>query len=138
MPRNSLCPLCNSPLDPDLVAIQPKLEDHIARILGEENPGWEPENGACPECVHSAVEKAIEARSLTSLRAELLTPFPVYARDEKRLLTTPRRVHANPNFAGRGVTVAFLDSGFYPHPDLIRPKNRILCYVHATGRAPGR
>jgi serine protease AprX len=136
MPRNSLCPLCLSPLDPDLVGIQPKLEDHIVRILREENPGWEPEDGACPECVHNAVEKAIEARSLTSLRAELLTPFPVYSRDEKRLLTTPLRVHANPNFAGRGITVAFLDSGFYPHPDLVRPKNRILCYVDATGRAP--
>ncbi|MEO5886757.1 MAG: S8 family serine peptidase, partial [Anaerolineales bacterium] len=78
----------------------------------------------------------MEARSLTSLQAELLTPFPVYSRNEKQLLTTPVRVHANLNFAGRGVTVAFIDSGFYPHPDLIRPKNRILCYVDATGRVP--
>jgi serine protease AprX len=38
------------------------------------------------------------------------------------------------NFAGRGVTVAFLDSGFYPHPDLVKPRDRILCYVDATAR----
>lgn len=131
-----LCPLCGRPLDPQLLAIQPKIEDHIARILHETNPGWKPEDGVCPECVHNTVEKAIEARSLTSLQAELLTPFPVYSQNEKRLLTTPVRVHANLNFAGRGVTVAFLDSGFYPHPDLVKPRNRILRYVDATGRVP--
>ena len=130
------CPLCHRSLDPDLLAIQPKLEDHIARILRETNPGWKPEDGVCPECVQEAVEKAIEARSPTSLQAELLTPFPVYSRDEKQLLSTPPRVYANSIFSGRGITIAFLDSGFYPHPDLVRPKNRILCYVDATGRAP--
>src|SRR5687768_4903829 len=136
MDTSLLCPLCRRPLDPDLLAIQPKIEDHIARILCELHPEWNPEDGACPDCVHEAVEKAIEVRSVTSLQAELLTPFPVYSRDEKELLTTPLRVHANPNFAGRGVTIAFLDSGFYPHPDLVKPKNRILCYVDATGRVP--
>jgi serine protease AprX len=136
MDRTVLCPICHSPLDPNLLAIQPKLEDHIADILREDNHDWKQGDGVCPECVHDAVERAIEARSLTSLQAELLTPFPVYSRDEKQLLTTPVRVHANPNFTGLGVTVAFLDSGFYPHPDLTRPKNRILCYVDATARIP--
>jgi serine protease AprX len=27
---------------------------------------------------------------------------------------------------GKGVTVAFIDSGVYPHPDLVRPRNRII------------
>lgn len=27
---------------------------------------------------------------------------------------------------GKGVTAAFIDSGVYPHPDLIKPRNRIL------------
>ena len=136
MNRTDICPLCHRPIDPVLFVIQPKLEDHIARILRENNPNWKRKDGACRECVHSAVEKAIEARSPTSLHAELLTPFPVYSRDEKQLLPTPIRVQANPNFTGRGVTVAFLDSGFYPHPDLVRPKNRILCYVDATRQTP--
>jgi serine protease AprX len=26
---------------------------------------------------------------------------------------------------GKGITVAFIDSGVYPHPDLVRPRNRI-------------
>jgi serine protease AprX len=136
MDRTVLCPICHSSLDPNLLAIQPKLEDHIAGILRDDNHDWKQDDGVCLECVNEAVEKAIDSRSLTSLQAELLTPFPVYSRDEKKLLTTPVRVHANPNFAGRGVTVAFLDSGFYPHPDLIKPKDRILCYVDATARVP--
>src|SRR6185503_3825050 len=136
MDRTVLCPICHRSLDPNLLAIQPKLEDHIAGILREDNHDWKQDDGVCLECVNDAVEKAIDARSLTSLQAELLTPFPVYSREEQKLLTTPVRVHANPNFAGRGVTVAFLDSGFYPHPDLVKRKYCILCYVDTTGRVP--
>ncbi|MBI1802628.1 MAG: S8 family serine peptidase, partial [Chloroflexi bacterium] len=46
------------------------------------------------------------------------------------------RVHANPRYTGRGLTAAFLDSGFDPHPDLTRPANRIKGYVDATGAEP--
>lgn len=136
MDRSSPCPICHRPRDQAWLAIQPKIEDHITCILSEDHPGWKPQDGACPECVQVAVEKAIQMRSVTSLQAELFTPFPVYSRHEQKLLTTPVRVHANTNFSGRGVTIAFLDSGFYPHPDLSRPKNRILCYLDATGRVP--
>lgn len=47
-------------------------------------------------------------------------------------IPTPQRVRANPRYAGRGITIAFLDSGFYPHPDLTRPRNRILAHMDAT------
>src|SRR4030095_6265798 len=136
MDRTTLCPICQQPIDQTLLAIQSKIDDYISLILKEDHPGWRPEDGVCRECVHTAVERAMEARSVTSLQAELLTPFPVYSRDEQKLLTTPARVHANANFTGHGITIAFLDSGFYPHPDLIRPKNRIVCYVDATSRVP--
>lgn len=32
-------------------------------------------------------------------------------------------------YAGEGVTVAILDSGIYPHPDLVQPTNRILAFL---------
>jgi serine protease AprX len=131
-----LCPLCRQPLDPALLKFQSHLEPHLVRRLRESQPGWERADGVCPECVRRAVEKAREARSPTSLQQELATPFPVYSPDEQTLLPTPVRVHANPYFTGRGVAVAFLDSGFYPHPDLVRPRNRVLCYVDATGSTP--
>jgi serine protease AprX len=43
-------------------------------------------------------------------------------------LPTPLRMDADARFTGRGVTIAFLDSGFYAHSDLLEPVNRILAY----------
>jgi|CXWL01.1.fsa_nt_gi serine protease AprX len=34
------------------------------------------------------------------------------------VIPTSEKLNADPTFTGRGVTIAFLDSGFYPHPDL--------------------
>jgi len=48
------------------------------------------------------------------------------------ILPTPLRLGADDRFRGRGVTIAFLDSGFYAHPDLVEPRNRILRYVDVT------
>ena len=35
---------------------------------------------------------------------------------------------ADERFTGRGITIAFLDSGFYAHKDLTEPTNRIVAY----------
>jgi serine protease AprX len=43
-------------------------------------------------------------------------------------LPTPLRMDADERYTGRGVTIAFLDSGFYAHSDLLEPVNRILAY----------
>src|SRR5436309_11557965 len=44
------------------------------------------------------------------------------------VLSTPLRMDADERFTGRGVTIAFLDSGFYAHPDLTKPYDRIVAY----------
>jgi serine protease AprX len=44
------------------------------------------------------------------------------------VLPTPLRMNADERFTGRGVTIAFLDSGFYAHDDLTTPENRIVAY----------
>lgn len=44
------------------------------------------------------------------------------------VLPTPLRLNADDRFSGRGVTIAFLDSGFYAHDDLTQPENRIAAY----------
>ena len=46
----------------------------------------------------------------------------------EQALPVPVRMDADERFTGRGVTIAFLDSGFYAHKDLIEPDNRILAY----------
>ncbi len=44
------------------------------------------------------------------------------------ILPISERLGADERYSGRGVTIAFLDSGFYAHPDLITPRNRIVAY----------
>ena len=46
----------------------------------------------------------------------------------EQALPVPVRMDADERYTGRDVTVAFLDSGFYAHKDLIEPDNRILAY----------
>jgi serine protease AprX len=43
-------------------------------------------------------------------------------------LPVPVRMDADERYTGRGVTIAFLDSGFYAHKDLSEPVNRIVAY----------
>jgi serine protease AprX len=55
---------------------------------------------------------------------------PLFAERKYRIIPTPLRLDVDQNYTGRGLTIAFLDSGFYLHPDLIKPQNRVLEYVN--------
>ena len=59
-----------------------------------------------------------------------------HAPNQFGVMSTPVRLNANPNYTGTGVTVAFLDSGFYPHPDLVMPRNRIIAYHDIARERP--
>jgi serine protease AprX len=62
-----------------------------------------------------------------------------HAQNRFAVIPTPARLDADPDFAGRGVTIAFLDSGFYPHPDLTEPRDRIKAFFDIAGEetSPG-
>lgn len=49
-------------------------------------------------------------------------------KDGSYILSTPLRLDSDERYTGKNVTIAFLDSGFYPHKDLTEPANRILAY----------
>lgn len=53
-------------------------------------------------------------------------------KDGSFVLSTPLRLDADERFTGKNVTIAFLDSGFYPHKDLTEPANRILAYQNMS------
>jgi serine protease AprX len=53
-----------------------------------------------------------------------------------QVYSLPERLEASFKYKGRGVCVGFVDSGFYPHPDLMRPKRRIKAYADATRESP--
>jgi serine protease AprX len=48
------------------------------------------------------------------------------------ILPTGLRLGASTRYRGRGVTVAFLDAGFFAHPDLVTPRDRIRDYIDVT------
>ncbi len=56
--------------------------------------------------------------------------------EKDRLLPIPRRVGLKGPYRGRGVGIAYIDSGFHPHPDLTWP-NRIAVYRDFTAAGPG-
>ncbi|HYG79476.1 MAG TPA: S8 family serine peptidase, partial [Pyrinomonadaceae bacterium] len=55
----------------------------------------------------------------------------------RQVLPTWLRLGADERFTGRGVTIAFLDSGFYAHPDLTTPHSRILAYHNIVPKGTG-
>jgi serine protease AprX len=75
----------------------------------------------CPRCIE------LFARAERQLKLDA-----VVFEQGGRVLPTPLRLDADDRFTGRGVTMAFLDSGFYAHPDLTTPEKRILAYHDIT------
>lgn len=55
--------------------------------------------------------------------------YPVYPHASHGLLTTAERMNALPDYTGRGVVIAFLDAGFYEHPDIA---GRVAAHVDCT------
>ncbi len=75
----------------------------------------------CPDCALDAAEILRQQRSDSSL-AETFDPpvsFPYYHAAEPHVRPQTRRLPDYPAFDGSGVTIAFLDSGYFPHPDLL-------------------
>jgi serine protease AprX len=62
--------------------------------------------------------------------------FPIYTEKDYEVIPTPLRLNADMRYTGKGVTIAFVDSGFYPHPDITQPVNRVLAYVNMA--EPGK
>jgi serine protease AprX len=121
-----LCPVCRREVPPEQLWGGETLSPDV-RAVGEANaPGWRPDHGLCAEC----------ERRFASAAAYLHE----HGRDPRSgvILPTPVRLGALDRFRGRGVTIAFLDAGFFAHPDLVQPHDRIARYVDVTGRRPRR
>jgi hypothetical protein len=112
----SLCPLC-SRAESGLV-FQLSVAD--AALLQANLPGWEPSAGVCPRCLEL----------FRNAKQRLAANPAIFSDGAYRILPTPLRMGADERFTGRGVTLALLDSGFYFHPDLTQPHNRIKRYVN--------
>jgi serine protease AprX len=88
------------------------------KALLKGNAGAARESGqVCTNCIEL----------FTRARAQIDSHHLVFEQTD-HVLPTPLRMSADERFTGRGVTIAFLDSGFYSHDDLAKPENRIVAY----------
>jgi serine protease AprX len=95
-------------------------------------PYWDREDGACPACVQQNLLQTLLTKGDAALHEAIQTAWPLDAEAAFGVLPTRLRLHADPRFSGKGVTIALVDAGFYPHPDLVQPRNRIRAWADAT------
>jgi serine protease AprX len=114
-PRPGVCPVCDRAVQGELFSITALPESLQSIILP--NAATANAGEVCSRCVElfERAHRQIESHATIFEQNDFVLP-------------TPLRMDADERFTGRGVTMAFLDSGFYAHPDLTTPVNRILAY----------
>jgi serine protease AprX len=127
------CPRCGGRTDPTAIAESAWLPADAVARLADRHPGWRREDGACPACAQEALLRVLLLHGHNAFHAGVQSVWPLDAESAYGAIPTPLRLHADPRFTGRGVTVAFVDAGFHPHPDLVAPVNRICAWADASG-----
>ncbi|MCA1613437.1 MAG: S8 family serine peptidase [Acidobacteria bacterium] len=115
-----VCPVCGRESNEGLGTVA-GLPEELRAIIAANAPAGSAASLVCPRCAE------LFARAERQLKLDA-----VVFEQGGRVLPTPLRLDADDRFTGRGVTMAFLDSGFYAHPDLTTPDNRILAYHDIT------
>ena len=103
-----------------------------ARAEARWYPFWETSRGRCPACVQENLLQVLLVKGDAALHEAVQQVWPLDAEAAFGVIPTRLRLHADPRFSGRGITIAVVDSGFYPHADLIQPQNRIRVWADAT------
>src|ERR1041384_6642535 len=116
-----VCSVCDRVSQGEMISVE-TLAPNVRRILESNAANVE---AFCARC-HELFQRA--QRQIDS--------HPTVFEQHAFVLPTPLRMDADERFTGRGVTMAFLDSGFYAHPDLTEPRNRIVAY-HSIFAAEG-
>lgn len=125
------CALCGTPTPLAVLAEVNWAAPAALKQLVRQNPNWQRLDGACPACVQQALLQILLEQGDAALHQNIQTVWPLDADAAFGALPTPLRLHADPRYTGRGVTLAVVDAGFYPHPDLIQPRNRIRAWIDA-------
>lgn len=107
------CDVCSRDVHGEVVLLR-SLPDDLAKLIHANAPGAADCREVCGRC----------ARLFERAKDQIVKDAAVQ-KDGSHVLSTPLRLDADERFTGRGVTIAFLDSGFYPHIDL---KGRVVAY----------
>ncbi len=124
--ENIICPLCKDTVDKLVYRFHHDSERIVIEKIKHEFPEWTVNDGACSRCVdffHSEI--VMKQQILPSIGPH----FSIKTTDDFIVIPTGLRINADPRYTGKGVTICFIDSGFYPHPDLVMHQNRIKKYI---------
>jgi serine protease AprX len=111
-----VCPVCSREAQGEFVSLS-ALDRDLADLIRANAPDRHDVDAACVRCIQ-----------LFERAKDHIIADAAVLKDGSHVLSTPLRLDADERFTGNGVTIAFLDSGFYPHVDLTTPKNRIVAY----------
>ncbi len=120
----NVCPVCSREAKEEFVPLM-ALEEGMDKLIRANAPDTQEFEAICARCVR-----------LFERAKEDIIQDAAMQKDGSHVLSTPLRLDAIQSFTGRDITIAFLDSGFYPHPDLTSPTNRIIGYrslLHKEG-----
>src|SRR5258706_15204394 len=120
--RTDPCPVCDRSVEGQLIAITALPADLRAIIVP--NAATANAEQVCGRCLE-LFERA---------RRQIESQAAIFEQNDF-VLPTPLRMDADERFTGRGITIAFLDSGFYAHPDLTTPNNRIVALSSIVAEA---
>lgn len=127
--KNITCPLCGDAVNKLLYRFHVENEKVVLEKIKEHNPAWTEHDGICGRCVdYYQTELVMQQRILP----EIGPHFSIKSPDDFIILPTMLRLNADPRFTGKGVTICFIDSGFYLHDDIIASSNRIRKVVDIT------
>lgn len=122
--KKRICSVCLYEVDDKHSRYGGDLGEYVQTILQANIPRWTSKNFVCNQCIERFI----------SGQAELDSYLPKDSAEELKILPTPLRLGASTRFTGEGVTIAFLDSGFFWHPDLTRPEIRIVGYKNIAAQ----
>lgn len=118
------CPICQQENQHLIHQFDAELDAPILEKFREESPSWQSEQGACTRCVDQAQIESWVGPKLQSAHT---------SNDGYKILPIAQRLELANTYTGKGVTICFIDSGFYPHPDI---RNRILCMEDLSSDHP--
>jgi len=111
-----VCPVCSRESRGETIPLS-SLDTALADLIRANAADRAMVEFACLRCI----------RLFERAKDEIIAEAAV-TKDGSHVLSTPLRLDADERFTGKDVTIAFLDSGFYPHVDLTTPRNRIIAY----------
>ena len=115
-----VCPVCSREVKYEFVPLI-AMSDELAQLIRANAPDTHEFEAVCARCT-----------LLFERAQEQILNDAAMNKDGSFVLSTPLRLDADERFTGKNVTIAFLDSGFYPHVDLTTPDNRIIGYRNMT------